>query len=290
MFRIGFFLTLFFCGLLCAENVKQTITTTHLLLDKGSNEDRGAIERDLAIAYYRDQNHAAAFKTFLSALDHAKKFAQPSLSESEKQLYDQALALYLSQEAHRSVQSTAKKISSQFTDEMAKHADYHLLAYIVSAAYANLNQYDQFFEQFFRSYQYYPTHFIAYKTKAILLVKLSNLSTEQKEREFYRDEAIEQLKLAIAAYPQDVSLYKMILFTAPASKKGELIRSYLYKIIDENIIIPRSDLMFYTEQAIQNGTVELAQRFVHKASEWYQQSRSVAASQEFIDHYIKSRK
>ena len=75
----------------------------------------------------------------------------------------------------------------------------------------------------------------------------------------------------------------MIAFSPEGEERQQAIMTYLPRMIDQNIIIPRCDIFFYVRQAIAIQQPELAQRLIDKAREWYQYSKAIEQSQQYLD-------
>ena len=203
------------------------------------------------------------------------------MTANEEQLYSEALKLYLSHTG-RLAQKGSAQILQKYRDVVRQHAEYHQLGYLVALSLANSGQYEEFFRLFFASYQAMPDHYLAYKTRALLSLKLRERarSPEQgmaEERDIFRY-AAEALK----RNPRDVSLYQMSLQFAPPQEKKLLVSSYLNNMIHDNIIVPRGDLLFFVKEATDLGESDLAARFVRQAQIWYPESRIVDAAMEYV--------
>ncbi|MGE4573757.1 MULTISPECIES: tetratricopeptide repeat protein [Parachlamydia] len=259
---------------ICEKNYKKAILLYQDLLEKSSSEKRLDILRDLAIAYWKDQEAEKAFKVFLDGVE--LRPVQAMLTEmhvDEKVVYEQALSDYLN--LQETPQKIAVKILEKYEPILTQHPDYHHLGYLVAAAYANQGNFERFFCVFLSSYCADPSHFMAYKTKALLHIKLFERARTTEEHKIQRKQILEQLRLATEAYPQDHTIYKMLLLFTPESELPQMLDRYLNKIIDINMIIPRMDIAFYMQHILATGQVELGNRFLDKASEWYTQSKVI---------------
>jgi tetratricopeptide (TPR) repeat protein len=264
--------------------LKQKISTLESQSQSATGIDKSRLMMELAIAYNEDQNRELAFKTFLEALKFVPQPpVQPKSTTEELTDYNDALKLYLEHHTGQEVISSADKILTTYGLVVEQHPDYYLLNFLVSAAYANLAQYEQFFRTFYRSYEHFPDSFMAYRTQAVLHIKLYERARTSEEREVQAKLIYEKVMLAIKANPQDPSLYKMMISFAPVDQKPQIISSALKKIVSDNIIVPRADIQFYVREAVSARQKESAQLFVNKAREWYQFSKVVNAAQELID-------
>lgn len=242
--------------------------------------------RLLAEAYYKDQEYAKAFNVFLKALEYSA--AKPyERSKEESKLYEDALQVYLDP-SERDLPTIAVKIRDLYGGIWSLHPDYAELGYLVAIAHANLGDYPQFFEVFFRSYQEFPDHFLAYKTKAILSIKLYEREKLPKDKENRKEEIVYFVRKAKALYPKDPALYRMEI--AFSKEKSESIDVNLKEILDKDIVIPRDDLSFYIDTLLAYGKNELAEAFLLKARKWYPYSRTLDAANQLISEKKKNHK
>lgn len=253
---------------------------------KAPATQQAELKAKLALAYYRDQEDEKAFKTYLEALDATKPLQPPTVSSEEKKLYDQALKCYLDTSCP-SPRETANKIRLEFSLPLAMHPDYYLLNFIVASAFANLGMFDEFFERFYISYQYYPDCYMAYKTKAILHLKLYEKAISEKDREIQRNAIFKNAKLASEKNDKDVGLYRIAITFSPEKDKQANVSAALKKIMADNIIVPRKEILFYVKEALAINQPQLAQQFVDKAKVWYEYSRMLESAQELIDKQKK---
>jgi hypothetical protein len=261
------------------KNHKAAIASLQESLEKASQGQRSELQKQLAIVYFKDQNLEKAFAVFLEALKSAQSEAAASVSEEELTLYEKALKIYLDHHGPAEAREGAQIILTEYSSTLKDHPDYFLLGYLIAVAEANLDRFDTFFSRFYHSYRYFPQHYMAYKTKTVLHTKLFARAQTPKEQEVQRLAILENASIALEKNPQDTALYKMMISFSPENNKHEAVITYLNKIIEGNIIIPRADIAFFIQQAIATQQIELAQRFVYKAREWYPQSRVIDAAQ-----------
>lgn len=263
-------------------DVKGAIALAQYLLPKASSAEKSKLQLQLATAYIRDQEDESAFSMFLDSLDTAPCQNAPPASAEEQRLYNEALNLYLTQQgpaAHRA----AKTIIENYGPVVSREKDYYLLGFLVAAANANLQHYDQFFQIFYNSYQRYPEHFLAYKTKALMNHKLWQRGRVPGEREGFRTQIKGNLEFALGRYPNDASLYKMIIAFSNDEEKQAAVLLCLNNIVQGNIIIPREDILFFVQAGVSTGQREVTQAFVNSARSWYKQSRALTHAQQLID-------
>jgi hypothetical protein len=253
----------------------------NLIQNKEESSESEPLELKLALAYLKDQDQEAAFKTFLDLLEKTKGKSSSATNAEEEALYQDALQLYLSHKEGGF--ETAKKICEKYDPIVRMHAQMHSLALILAAAYANLNQYETFFELFYPAYRCRPNHFLADKAKAALHIKLFERSRTHAERELHRAAILSLFSRALEKEPRDESLYKFLVLFAASKDRAATLHRCLNKIIDNNIIISRGDVAFYIEKALESDDLPLAQRLVDKACEWYQYSRVIQTARQYLD-------
>lgn len=248
-----------------------------LLQTPPPNQDQGPTQ---AIHYYREQDLEKAIQTFLQSLEGIHSNAP--VNPEDQALYEKALTQYLEHGA-ASAPQLAEELLNQYEKTLEEHPDYHLLEFLVAAAYANQGRFDLFFDHFYTAYQHHSDHYFAYKTKAILHIKLLERARTEPERLVQRKEILKNVNLAIERYPQDQSLYKLsIHFSDPDNLRQTVVR-HLNKIIDKNIVVPRTDITYYVRKSLDVGEKGLAKRFVEKAQEWYNYSRAIETAENMLN-------
>lgn len=266
-----------------AINEREFKTAITIQLEKiaqASDDEKAAYTEELAMLYLKDQDQEHAFETFLKALDLTKApLSTPPIDEVE---YKKAFTIYLDPSAE-SPQVTAKNLIKTLTPILKEKPDQHLLDYFVAIAYANLGKYEEFFEHFYRAYLSYPDHYLAYKTKAVLHIKLLERTRGDAERAGQRQMIMDNLLLALKREPHDTTIYRLLISFSPKEKKSEQVQLCLNKIINDNIIIPRGELMFYVMEAVDIHDLGLAQRFIDRSKEWYPKSQIITNAQKYLD-------
>ncbi len=243
------------------------------------NSAYSASHLEIVKSYYTDQQQEKAFKFFLEALQVAPVHNEYCVTEEEHLLYGKALEIYLGSKGGHS-QEGSQQILSRYVPILEKHLDYSQLAYIVALAHANQNNFTRFFEVFYSAFQKHPHHYLAYKTKAILWIKLFERELPGEIKESARAQIMKHLEIAVEMYPQDTSLYRLKILYAALSEKPKVVGESLNKIIHADIVIPRVELEFYLQQALSLNDREITRRFINKASEWYHFSRLIMAARE----------
>ena len=102
-----------------------------------------------------------------------------------------------------------------------------------------------------------------------------------------RSEIVRHLTKAMNKYPQDISLYRMALTFADSKEKPRVVVVSLKKIIDHNMMVPRTDIVFYVRESVAAGQTDLAKDFIAKAKEWYQYSRSINTAEHYLEQHSK---
>lgn len=262
------------------RNFKKAIAIQKEVVESANGEAKGEALKELTFLYLKDQDQEKAFDTFLKALDFAPKLKEPIPADTA--LYEKAFRLYIDP-TNGTPQATALKLLKELKPDAQKQPDQPLLDYFIAIAYANLNRFNEFFDHFYRAYIYYPDHYLAYKTKAILHIKLLERTRGEEDRERQRKAIKRQLDEALKREPRDVTIYRLLISFSPKEEKEEQVRRSLNKILCDNIMMPRSDLLFYVQEAVDSGERDLASRFIKRAGEWYPESRIVAAAQDYLN-------
>ena len=221
--------------------------------------------------HLRNQEHEKAFRSFLLALDEAPKKEAPA---EDLILYQKALSTYL--EGAQEPQETADQILRNYSSEGLQ------LRFITALAYANLGRFEEFFTCFYPSYCAYPDHYLAYKTKAVLHIKLYERCRSLQERESEEKAIRHNIQLALDRNSSDMGLYKLWLLFADEKNREAEVEACLNKILASSMIVSRSDLPFFAEQALDVSRPDLAQALIDKARNWYSYSRYLDTLQEKI--------
>lgn len=264
------------------NDYKSAIKNKQNQIEAAEMKEKSRLLVELAILFLHDQEQEKAFYTYLEAINLVH--LQPAvvdlpLSDS---LYCDALTIYFDHNGGTSKEK-AQKIYNKYFSIVKQKPDSYLLSYVVAMALANLGRYDEFFELFLHSYTYFPEHFLAYKTKAILHIKLYERARTEKLREYEQDLIYKNLELAMEKEPKDDTLYKLMITFSSQKKKPELVRRCLNKILDGNIILPRGDILFFVQEAVDIGEYKQAQSLIEKSRTWYQQSKIINSAQAYLD-------
>lgn len=234
-----------------------------------------------SLRFLKSQDQEMAFRTYLKALASAEKRDSSPPKEEERRLYADALKIYL--DGAQAPRETALRVLQLYADTIKTHPDFLELSLVVTTAYANLGNFEAFFTLFYPSYCAYPDHYLSHKTQAILHIKLFERCRNVSERETERTAVLLHVKEAISKYPEDIGLYKIWLLFAAEQKKE--VEACLNKIIGSPMIISRSDLPFFAQQALDAKRSDLAERLLEKGRAWYPFSRGLDSVQQAIDDY-----
>lgn len=257
------------------EDYKSEINSIQKSIQIASHDQISSLQKELAILHFKDQELERAFIAFLQALEAIKIETAPIVTEEEKVLYEKGLQIYLNAHGPSEASEGAEMILEQFQSILIVHPDYFLLSFLIAVSEANLDQFESFFHRFYQAYRFFPQHYMAYKTKTILHTKLFAMAKTPAEKEFRRGEIVKNAALAVEKNAHDIALYKILINFAQENQKKKVLNSCLNKIIDQNIIIPRTEIAFYVEQAVEADQRDLAQSFLNKARSWYPQSRTI---------------
>jgi tetratricopeptide (TPR) repeat protein len=251
------------------------------LLHKNKNDQM----LDKAIAHMRDQDLERGFQVFLDALEDLKDQPAPSVSEEEKGLYEKALKIYESRESHCFPKENALKIYQEFKQIADSRKEYYLLNLVMGTAYANLGRFEEFFNVFYRSYPYYKDHYLSYKIRAIVHIKLFERARTLQEREGQGQLVYTHILKAIEKNPSDLGLYKIAILFAPDTHKQQAVELAMHRFVDENVAVPRGDVYFFAYHAVSAGLLGRAQKFVDQSRAQYQYSRAIDEAQEYINKH-----
>jgi hypothetical protein len=266
-----------------AGHHKEAVSFYEEELSKADDHEKGAIRLKLALAYYHDQDDVMAFQTYLDALETSPLAKEePTMCPEEKQMLADALHFYLDG-VGQSPQDIAVKLRQKYAAFLALHPDYYALNFFLCAAYANIGMFDDFFEGFYGSYLAYPNSYMALKTKGMLHIKLFQRLSDPAAREVQQEKALHCFMRAQLLEPSDSSLYRMIITFNQGDKKSQAVHTSLKKIVEDNIVIPRSDIYFFVQEAIGAEANSLAEQFIQKARGWYRYSRSLEAAEELLN-------
>lgn len=227
--------------------------------------------------YLKEQEQGKAFQAYLEELEKIPKNSNVPESTPE---FRAALDIYLNPLSPSS-KETAIRILKAY-GATPKNND---IAFIQAAAYANLGQYDRFFDIFYQAYKVHPEHYLAYKEKALIYIKIYERASTPEQKEQLRYKVIENLQQALQRYPKDQGLYIMTLSFAPQDQKKKIVLETINKLIDLNIQVSRHEIDFYVGHALSVGELPLAQKFIQKAKQWYPYSRSIEAAEKYLEQH-----
>lgn len=255
------------------------------LLSDADSADRGRFMVKLALCHYRNQDDVKAFGTYLQALD-AAPFEEPERDGEEDNLCEEALALYLDPD-----RSNAREVAAELRHKYAHtcdiHPEYRYLSFFLAAAYANLGMFDEFFERFYPSYCSYADSYMGQKTRGLLHVKLMERLPDAVSREEERKKAVACFRRALAHYAQDVGLHKMTAMFSTAEERGAVVKASLQTILDHHIVVPRLDVFYFVNEALNAEAVDQARTLVDRSREWYSYSRAVKAAEDLLTQHKK---
>ncbi|MCE5315850.1 MAG: hypothetical protein LLG04_00625 [Parachlamydia sp.] len=224
-----------------------------------------------------------SFRAYIQALASAEKKPASPTTEDERKLYGDALKIYL--DGAHAPRETAQHLLQLYSDTIRMQPDFLELRLVVTTAYANLGNFDEFFPLFYPAYCAYPDHYLSHKTQAVLHIKLFERCRNVSEREAERTAVLFHVKEAIQKYPEDIGLYKLWLLFAEEQNKDREVEACLNKILNSPMIIARSDLPFFAQQALDARRSDLAERLMEKGRVWYPYSRGLDSIQQALDDY-----
>jgi len=217
----------------------------------------------------------------LEALKSAKTLPY-LMSQEEGVVYDRGLKLYL-ENSSRSPTEVAHELETTLQPCLKAHPEYAEVRFLLAAAFANLKKFEEFFYQFYKAYTKSPTCFMAYRTIAIINIKLFEKARTLQEKEARRQEAQKFLKLALDEDDKDPMLYKLLVLFAPKNEKKQLVKEIIERIIRTDVVIPRHEIALYVNAAVDINERGLAKQFLNKAATWYEYSRNIQEMREHLD-------
>ncbi len=269
------------------EDVKEIILTKLQALKSAVNEQQiSHIHYDLALAYYKDQESHLAFTHFLEALKTVPKKTLPEPTSDEKNYYDPALKNYLAH-AGKDPEKAAHELLGKYGEIAQDHPEFIQLNFLISTAYANLGQFADFFSLFYQGFPYLHSTHLASKIQGILSLRLCAQSKTVEERTRFQDSARRHLSQALQSNPSDAGLYKTLVFLAKDSNDTNAIHEYLRQIVSQKVVIPRTEIYFYVQEALQFDDFVLGQEIIDQAKSHYNFSRAIKEAQNYLDHLKK---
>lgn len=251
-------------------------------VERATPEQKAEALKELARAYWQDQEQGKAIEIFFQALEALPPSVRPwAASEAETLYYQEALQIYLDPQS-KDPRLNALRLRDGYAGIVRLYPDYVGLGYLVAASYANLGDFDQFFQRFFDAYKRHPNHYLAWKAQAILHIKLLERSTLVEVKEAERVKIIKDLEKAKELFSEDSSLYRMQIAFAADREKRQILQANVREIMEKSIIPPRAELSFYFDQLMLYGERELAVEFLKKARRWYPYSRTLDAAEAIL--------
>ncbi len=239
------------------------------------------VKVDQAIRMAREQELEKAFKLFLEALDETPSEPVADFTATEKELYDRVQQLYLSQPS-RKAKEVATKLRQDYGHTTALHPDYYRLQYLIALAYANSEQFDEFFVRFYPSYRHVPEHYLVDKTRALLNLKLMLWAKTPEEKNQFRQQVYQYTQQGLRKNNEDYTLYKMAIAFAPKEEKDRALATLLNNMLSAPMILPREEFLFFIKEAAEMGQFDLANRLLDQAKAQYGESRSVQSVEDWV--------
>lgn len=215
---------------------------------------------------------------FLKFLTIQKK-SDDSFPESAK--FNEAYIIYLNLHGRPTIENAAAIIQ-----KYEPTADDPNLSYILAASYANIGRFDKFYPLFLAGYVNNPDHYLADKMTAVLHIKLFERLLPGKQKEEERAKILSSLQIALSKKRSDHMLYKMILAFSPEADRPKNVATLLNAMIDEKVVYPRADLLFYVRMAIAVGNGPVAERFIDYSGTLFGYSRALEAARKMVNKNI----
>jgi tetratricopeptide (TPR) repeat protein len=252
-----------------------------VLTQAQDDQQKSEILLRVAVALEKDQEEQEAINCFLeslSLLDSPNYMI--TMSSEEEGIYKEGLEAYLEDHLQK---KNNHQLYASYLPIVQKHPNYFQLNYLVAARAASLGLLDEFFIRFYQSYVQQPKSYLAYRSLGVLRLILWERTSLAERREQLRQEAIEFFEEALKVNPEDSSLYGLIVKMASNEKKPYYVKTYLTQMFEKKILMPRSDVYFLVEAAVESRDYLLAQNLIHFAKEHYSYSRAVNAAQAYLD-------
>lgn len=257
-------------------DIKSAIESGRALADKSPEE---AVW--LAVALHEDQETEQAFLVFLRALEQTTSIGGAS-SAMDEAIYRATLDDYLAMRGKETA-GKAGHLKVKLEPIVHEHSEYYQCGYLLASTYANEGDFSAFFPLFYDCYKSQSTHYLAYKTLAMLHLRLWQRGATPEEKENQREAVSAFVNHALSLYSGDASLHRLnIDFAALGAKRTAVSRS-LNNIIDHNILIPRDEVVYYVQAALDTEQKPLAQRLIRHARSRYKRSRALDAAQQLVD-------
>lgn len=253
------------------DEIKEEITKCQLLLEENSSDAKAHYR--LARAYFYDQELDASFRHFLYALDFSERKAPISFDSCRE-----ALDFYLSQSGADPI-TVATQMLKRYNEKNSKE-----LGFILSIAYANIGDYESFFELFFDAYPHLYDSFLAHKTRGILSLRVMQGQTDPKICAEYREKALNHLTDALEQNASDAALYKILISLAKDEKNDTLVGNYLHKMVEHGVKMARADIYLYVREAVALDECILAKQLIDQAKKYYEYSRAITAAEDYLNN------
>jgi hypothetical protein len=264
---------------------KSKIADCLIELEQANKKQKEDLYLNLTLAYLKDQDLERAFLTFLEGLDSIEPLTLSEIQPEDQRLYDEALKIYLEHNGPTVPSDNAERILSLYQPVIENHPDFYLLKFIVAAAHANLGHFAQFFEEFYSVYKHFPSHYMAFKTKAVVHLKIYERARDPKFKELHRNALLANVKKAIFKNRDDPGLYKLIMVFASEKEQQQAIVENLQLLVQNKIRVPRADVAFFVQQALNVKRPDLAQSIIDNARDAYTYSRVIIAAQEYLENW-----
>lgn len=252
----------------------------------------------LAKAYLADQEIEKSFEAFIIALEKVPKLTAPKMSDQEKILFDEGMQMYL-KEGMKNYVLLGRQLIEKFEKTALDHPEYYHLQLLMAVAYANVaengEQFVRFFESFYRVYPSLYDHFLSHKTLAVLHLRLMQIAKDEVKRNLEQKKGVEFLTLALEKKVKDPALFKMLVLQSVEKqgaqkqdiekKEKSALLSYLEKMVDWQVAVARTDIVFYVNAALTCERSDLAEKILAIAKKEYNYSRSIQEAEEYLEKW-----
>lgn len=231
----------------------------------------------LSIAYLDDQEIEKSFRAFLKAIEVAPLKNPPPMTAVEKSLFEEGVALYLKENSHPENLSTL--ILEKYEAISKAHPEFYHLNLLIAVSYANLSStcadFQRFFNTFYAVYPYVSSEFLTFKTLGIMHLRLMQIAQNETIREAERNVALVFLHKALETNENDPTLFKILMIQAIEKKEKSSLLSYLEKMVSSSVVMPRKDICFTINAALDCNRVDLGEKLLALAKKEYDYSRAI---------------
>ena len=225
---------------------------------------------DRVLNLWSDQKRVLAVEEFLSSLQDSSRDKKAKNAAEEGLDYQIAFSKYL----ELKVKERAKMVD-EYERLYEMHPNEVGFCFLLSSAYASQGCFEKFFPTFYQAYSISPDHFFAKKSKALLYRMLFDWTPNLNSREGYRRQFIEEASAALDIEPRDFLLMKEVFALSKGLQYEALVSHYLKKIVNDHMIVPRSEIEYFAELMMKQNEQALLHEWLLALKAEYPTSRAI---------------